>query len=109
MRKIKRVGVLSAGLTYALVNFILTLIIFALFWFSLAFLGGVGAYIREVNPFAGLGTGVGAAAILMLLVPLCNAVFGFIFGILAALIYNLVAKATGGIKVQLDPVEVITA
>jgi hypothetical protein len=51
-------------------------------------------------PTGGRGEEMFAKGIMMfffLAAPLMYAIFGFIFGILAALVYNLLAKTTGGL------------
>lgn len=51
------------------------------------------------NPFDG-GLGIGFA----IAIPVIYAILGFIFGILGALIYNLVARITGGIEFKVTDI-----
>jgi uncharacterized membrane protein YagU involved in acid resistance len=46
--------------------------------------------------------GLGYSLWAMLVVPLVNALFGFIFGFLLAFCYNLVAKRFGGFELTLQ-------
>jgi hypothetical protein len=45
---------------------------------------------------------IGAAALMALAMPVFYGVFGFIFGIIGAAIYNLVARWIGGIEVEVE-------
>jgi hypothetical protein len=45
---------------------------------------------------------VGAAVGMALAIPICYGVFGFIFGLISAAIYNLVARWIGGIEVEVE-------
>lgn len=47
-----------------------------------------------------LGHG-GPSAILVIFIPIIYAIFGFIGGVIAAFVYNLVAKWTGGFEFTL--------
>ena len=50
------------------------------------------------NPFASLGL------VFVVIVPIFYTAIGFIGGVIAALIYNLIAKMTGGIEFTTTPV-----
>ena len=94
---LKSVGVLSVGKVFAILQGVFGLIagiFFALF-------GMIGAV-------AGAGDGPeGFAAILfggaaLIILPIVYAVIGFIGGMIAALIYNVVAGLVGGIEMVLE-------
>ena len=103
MRSIKRVGVLSVASTSALVH-ALSALIFAVplvLWFLLE--TELGTAIRLNNPWV-IWKSLTAVE-LAICIPLCVAIMGFLGGIIGALLYNLVALATGGVQVDLHPDE----
>lgn len=89
--KLKRVSVLSVGLvaaaTYALFGLI------GGFFITLISVVASGAFDE-----AGLGFLFGIGSIIIL--PIVYGIVGFIAGLISALIYNLVAKFTGGIQME---------
>ncbi len=95
MVKIKRIGVLSSGkifgILYALMGLIfgaiMTLISFVGFTSSSAGLGIFGALF-----------GLGA----MIFLPIFYGGMGFIFGLIIALLYNLVSSWVGGLEVETE-------
>jgi|YNPMSStandDraft_1061717.scaffolds.fasta_scaffold97848_1 hypothetical protein len=91
---VKRVGVLSVGRVLGCLYALLGLIIGGLF--SLLALAGVTAEGRDAEPAAQL-FGVGAIVIL----PVLYLVIGYIGGIIAAWLYNVVASVAGGIEIEL--------
>lgn len=55
-------------------------------------------------PMDGGGEGIlakGMVAFLFLVAPLFNAVIGFIMGLVAALVYNILARTVGGLRLTL--------
>jgi hypothetical protein len=64
--------------------------------FVAAGIGGMGYMMRT----AGLGFGAGIATLLGMVV--IGAVAGFIGGAIIALVYNVVAGASGGVKMELE-------
>ncbi|HEV2988421.1 MAG TPA: DUF3566 domain-containing protein [Candidatus Angelobacter sp.] len=102
MRKIKSVNVISVALTAAVVYGCLSLVVvpFILLFISM----GVFSAMNANNPFGQAGQiGAAAGVIMMVIIPICYAAAGFIFGALGAFVYNLAAKWTGGIEVELEP------
>jgi hypothetical protein len=94
---LKRIGVLSVGkvavVLYGSLGLIAGLI---LSLFSL--LGvAIGAASGDENAILGAVFGVGAIIIL----PIVYGLMGFIVGIIAASLYNLAARFTGGIELDL--------
>ena len=47
-----------------------------------------------------LGVGVGGAVVMIVLAPLFDGVLGFVFGLIMALLYNLAARFSGGIRFE---------
>ncbi len=93
---VKRVDVLSCGIMVAAFYAILGLFgggIFFLFSMLGVAVGGGGAD-------AVMGGLIGSA-VFLIIGPLFYGAFGFIFGILSAAFYNLVAGIAGGIRIDL--------
>jgi hypothetical protein len=91
MTKIRRFGVLSVGLLLAVIYALLGLIFGAIV--SLIALAGAGP--SRQGPDA-IFFGAGA----VLITPILYGIMGFIGGVIAAGLYNLVARITGGIEVE---------
>ena len=97
---VKHVAPLSvakvAGVLYALMGLCLGAL------FSLIGMAGAFAFDRSQAPFpfpfAGLMFGVGAVIIM----PIFYGIFGFIFSLIGAALYNLVAGWVGGVEVELQ-------
>ena len=97
---LKRVGVLSCAIVLAVLYALLGL--FAggiMFLVSLAGAGAAASSGAGGDVFAKLGIG-GAA--LVIFIPVIYGIMGFIGGALMAVIYNLVAKITGGLKLTFN-------
>ena len=95
MERLKRIGVLSLAYNLTLFYFILGFII-ALLILLLKKIPQIAFVIANTNP--ALLQLDGKA---LLIFPLGYAVLGFISGIFISLVYNLIAKVTGGIKIKL--------
>ena len=91
--KLRRVGVLSVGLVLGAVYALIGLI--AGFFITVISTAVGGAF-----DAGGLGFLFGAGSIIFL--PIFYGIIGFIGGIITALIYNLVAKITGGIEMGFE-------
>ena len=99
---VKRVGVLSFAKIQSL--------IMAFFGMVLGVIYGLifmifGAAILSQGGNSGIGAGISGVVIglvFMVAVPIFYGVIGFIFGALAALIYNLAASSIGGIELELE-------
>jgi len=102
MRRIKSVKVISVALTAAVVYGCLSLVFvpFVLLFISL----GAFSAMNPNNPFGQAGQmGAAAGLVMIVVIPIFYAAVGFIFGALGAFIYNLAAKWTGGIELELEP------
>ena len=93
--RIKRIGVLKAGVIGAAIYAMLSLVFVPFFLFF-----AMMAPMAE-GPLPGEWLMSGA---FVLLAPFFYAVFGFITTALGALIYNLVAMMTGGLEIELESV-----
>jgi hypothetical protein len=100
MRKIKSVNVLSVAMTAAIVYGCISLVVVP-FILLLISIGSFAAMNQSNNPFGAIGAMSGI--VLVVIIPLFYAVVGFIFGAIGAFIYNLSAKWTGGIALELEP------
>lgn len=109
-RKLARVGVLSLGLFYALFLPLSTIVVGLIMAFVLPLIPGLeqGLPIPGADPNAPpleLGTMFRAmlapeALMGLGLSLLAMAIVGFVLGVLTAIVYNLVALITGGIRVR---------
>ena len=92
---VKRIDIVSAGLMIGGLYALLGLIVGGIF--SLLAILGVAAGGGDAL-IGGVIGGVGA----LIFMPLFYGVLGFIFGIITALLYNVLASLIGGIKVDLQ-------
>ncbi|HWZ45791.1 MAG TPA: hypothetical protein VNW97_20120 [Candidatus Saccharimonadales bacterium] len=99
MRRVKRIGVLSAAKIQGAIAACISLIFVP--FVLLAVLFGSFASIAERSPFGAVGAVAGI--VLACLIPLFYFVVGFIAGAIQAFVYNLVAGRMGGIEIELDP------
>ena len=94
MRIVKSVGVLSAakilGMLYGCIG-----LIFVPFALIIALAGSVAG--GQNGLFAGI-----SGVVLAIFLPLLYGAFGFVGGLIAALLYNLVARWVGGVEVELE-------
>jgi hypothetical protein len=98
-KRLKRIAPLKTGIVLGVLYALLSLIMVP--FFMLAGFGAMTAASRAGGPplpFAFL-FGIGA-----LFLPVVYGVMGFIFGVISAAIYNLVAKWTGGIEVTVEDI-----
>ncbi len=98
--KLKRVGVISAGIMMGAGGAMMGLLVGGVFFLiSLAGVGAAagGAGGNGPDPTAAfIGMGVGA----IFIVPILYGIGGFIFGVIYAIIYNFLAGMTGGLEVE---------
>ncbi len=97
MHRIKSIGVLSFAKISGLCYFALGLVFVPLF-LLFAFVGGAVA--RQTGAPAAFAPVFGI--VLAVLMPVLYGVMGFVFGAIAAFIYNLMAGWVGGIEVELQ-------
>jgi hypothetical protein len=94
VRRIKRIAPLQLGKMMGLVYGLLGLLFLPVFFlFSV-----IGSQLPGPQRVGMMAMGVGFA----LFMPVLYAVMGFVFGIIGAAIYNLIAKWVGGIEVEVD-------
>ena len=106
--KIRKLGILSVAKIYAIMTFVMSLLIsipYGLFVIIFALVGGVGA--GSQDGMAGLAVGGGGIVVgllIMIGIPIVYAIIGFIGGALCALIYNILAGLVGGIEIEVENV-----
>ena len=84
MTRVRRIGVMSLAK--------MELVLFAV----------VGLFFALVVFLASLGDlDLGVALLFLVLITIGSAVFGFVAGALVAWLYNLVARLTGGVEIEL--------
>ena len=88
-------GIVS-GAVYGLIS-----LIFIPF-FLIALVAGMLVPNHDSGGQFGQAIGAGVGLFFCIVAPFFYALFGFLFGALAALIYNLVAKWTGGIEFEVE-------
>ena len=96
-KRLRRIGPLKAGVVLGVLYALLSLL--AVPFLMIA--GGLAATAARQTgtsiPFAPFLFGMGA-----LFLPIFYGLMGFIFGVIAAAVYNLVAKWTGGLEITLE-------
>ena len=103
--RIRKLGVLSVGKIYAVMMLIIALIFsipYGLFIIVLA-LGGASNMGGD-NALALGGGGVAIGIMVMIGFPIIYGIFGFICGIIGALIYNILAGIVGGVEIEVENV-----
>lgn len=95
--RLRRIGVLKAGLMYAVFCGIISLLFVPFFFFAAMIPSMAG----DMGHMGDAGWMFGPAFALLL--PLIYAFFGFIGGALGALVFNLVAMMVGGLEIELEP------
>lgn len=94
--KLKKIGVLSLGINFALFGVLLGL----LSGLGIALVSLLGAGATGDGGVALVGAGMGLLAIVI--VPISYGAIMFISGVIGALIYNLVFKVSGGLELDLE-------
>ena len=104
---IKRVDPISYGINLAAVMAIMMFIMLLIIFLFSTLIGGFAS--NEMDSSGGtlgmLGMIGGMGIMSLILGPILYAIFGFIFGALGAMVYNIAAKMTGGIKIDLEDEE----
>jgi hypothetical protein len=98
--EIKKVGAWSVakvmGVTYALIG-----LIFGIFVALAALLGVLGAATSDSGGLAeAIGFGIGGGLIGIVVLPIFYGIMGLIVGLISAVLYNLVARLVGGIRIE---------
>jgi hypothetical protein len=102
-RRIKRIAPLQAGKMLGILYGCMGLIFLP--FFALAGLAGAFAQQTQQAQTAGAAPAALVAAMMFgfgIFLPVFYGVFGFIFGVISAAIYNLIARWIGGIEVEVE-------
>ena len=103
---IKRFGVFSVAKMYGLLGFVMGLIIGVIYGLILIVFGAAMSSLAPGNDaMAGGISTVVMGVIVMIALPIMYGVFGFIGGIIGALIYNAASGIIGGVKFELEAVQ----
>lgn len=92
--EIKRVGVFTLGKVTGAMSVLFGLIVGAILTL-IALFGGVAAGAGPGGALFGIGA--------IILFPIFYGILGFIYGIISAVIYNLISSMIGGIVIQTEP------
>ena len=93
-KRLANINPLQCGLVLAALQFCLSLLIIPVFLLG-AIVAAHNPQLSQQpggNPFAAVGL------VFVILIPVFYTVVGFIGGVIAALVYNLIAKMTGGLE-----------
>ncbi len=102
--RIKKLGVLSVAKMYAVIMFVMSLLIsipYGLFIIIFA-VTGASSLGREGGGFLLGGGGVVVGLMFMIGLPIMYGLIGFIAGAIGALLYNLFAGMVGGIEIEVE-------
>ncbi len=103
--RIRKVGVMSAAKIYAVMMLVISLLISIPYGLFIIVYSVFGA--RLVGGDAGLavgGGGIVAGILVMIGLPIMYGIFGFIFGAIGALVYNVFAGFVGGVEIEVENV-----
>lgn len=93
--QIRSVGILQAGIVMALLMAITALLIALAFMVLGGLIGAVAGGSEALQMLTGGG-------IMLVILPIIYGIIGFIYGMIAAVIYNLAAKMCGGLVVKVQ-------
>ena len=100
--RIKKLGILSVAKIYAAIMLVVSLLISIPYGLIIMVFGvGMMATGKGGGLLAGGGSIV-AGLLVMIVLPIIYAAFGFGFGALGALLYNLFARFVGGIEIEVE-------
>jgi hypothetical protein len=102
MYRVRRIGVISAANVAAAVAFVITLVFVLLVALVVLPMGSFPAGVDYPGPFDRMRMPSGSIIGFVVLVPLLYAAIGWVMGALTALVYNLVARFTGGLQLDLE-------
>lgn len=101
---LRRVGVLSVGKVMGALYALLGLIIGAIYALFAILIGLIGASTASNSGDALIGGagGVVFGVLSIILFPIFYGILGFIGGIISAFLYNIIARAVGGVELEMD-------
>ena len=96
--KVRKVGVVSLGKVVGATDALIGLIFGAILSLFSVIGAGFASAAGDDNAFVGMIFGVGA----IILLPIFYGIFGFLGGMLVALIFNVVSGIVGGLELEVD-------
>ncbi len=99
---IKSLGILSVAKMYAILCFLMSLIIAIPYGIIIMIFGAAMGTSGQEGAGGVAAGGIVGGLMIMVLLPIVYAIIGFIGGIIMAAIYNLVANVVGGIEMELE-------
>jgi hypothetical protein len=101
MQRLTKVGVLSFGKVMGATGLLMGLIVGIPYGAIAILIGLVGGASGEEGSGVMAAAGIGGGLLMMVLIPLLYGAFSFVFGLIYALIINLVLGFTGGLEIEL--------
>jgi hypothetical protein len=102
MQRITKVGVISFGKVMGATGLLMGLLVGIPYGAMAILFGVVGGASGEEGSGVLAAAGIGGGLVMMVVIPLFYAAFSFIFGLIYALIINLVLGFTGGLEIELQ-------
>jgi len=103
--RIKKFDILSVAKMYALMMFVISLLIAIPYGLIIIIFSVIGAGAARGNEaFAMGGFGIVGGIAIMIIIPIIYGIMGFIFGVIGALVYNIFASMVGGIAFEIENV-----
>ena len=102
MYRVRRIGVISAANVSAAIAFVITLVFVLLAALVVLPMGSFPAGVEYPGPFDRMRMPSGSLIGILVLAPVLYAAVGWVMGALTALVYNLVARFTGGLQLDLQ-------
>src|SRR4051794_10493347 len=103
-RRIKRIAPLQAGKILGVFYGGISLLFVPFFLLA----GALGAFAQhashQASSRAGAAAIAGVAMVFVILIPVIYGVMGFVFGVIGAGIYNLIAGWIGGFEIEIEEV-----
>ncbi|MEO7674944.1 MAG: hypothetical protein ABIU09_12810 [Pyrinomonadaceae bacterium] len=103
--RIRKLGILSVAKMYAVMMLVISLLISIPYGLIVIVYSLFGA--GMVGGDAGLAVGGGGVVLgigIMIGLPILYGVFGFVFGAIGALVYNIFAGIVGGVEIEVESI-----
>ena len=102
--RIKKLGILSVAKMYALIMFVIMLIISVPYGLFIMVFGAALMGSGSQNGLAAGGGSIVIGLVMMIGLPILYGAIGFVAGAIGALIYNLFAGIVGGIEIEVESI-----
>lgn len=103
--RIRKLGILSVAKIYALMMFVMSLLISIPYGLFIMFFGMAMMNMGNRDGLAAGGGGIVIGLVVMIGLPIFYGLIGFVAGAISALIYNLFAGMVGGIEIEVETVQ----